>query len=396
MDAGGRRSVWPRLTVAAVLLALTGAVLVAGCGDDDSGGEKGQTVRFQKPTDPGPDPFVKKADVRGSKRVEVGSGPFGGTGSDLVCDRELLIRSLVARPERLAEWARVLDVRPSARAVARYIRSLKAVTLTRDTRVTNHSFVDDAAVGYQAILQAGTAVLVDERGVPVARCRCGNPLLKPIFIEVAECFGCPPDYRPPPPCRYFDFEETDFSRLSDDEFLARFDPRDYRNTCYLPYPDPPRVKTRFRRRPAPAPPPGEQARSPAASFSPAVGTAADSFTLIVTGFAPNRTLDVSLRRPDGRVEAYRITTDADGAGRRFFPRVDNPVLGTYTATITDTRSGDRATASARVNAAPSDDQAPEGGELQCDPPRSQLEFERCRDRDQGTGTETQPGTPVQP
>ena len=396
MDAARRRSVWPRLTVVAVLLALTSAVFLAGCGDDDSGGEKGQTVRFQKPTDAGPDPFVKKADVRGSKRVEVGSGPFGGTGSDLVCDRELLIRSLVARPERLAEWARVLDVEPSGRAVARYIRSLKAVTLTRDTRVTNHSFVDGAAVGYQAILQAGTAVLVDEDGVPVARCRCGNPLLKPIFVEVAECFGCPPNYRPPPPCRYFDFEETDFSRLSDDEFLARFDPRDYRNTCYLPYPDPPRVKTRPRRRAAPAAPQGEEARTPVASFSPAVGTADDSYTLIVSGFASNATLQVTLRRPDGRVESYGITTDSNGAGRRLFPRVANPVLGTYTATVVDPRSDDRATATARVNAAPSPDQAPEGGELQCDPPRSQLEFERCRDREQGTQTETQPGTPVQP
>jgi hypothetical protein len=394
MDADRRRVVGQTTTFVALLLALSGAALFAGCGDDDSG-EEGQTVRFQRPTDPGPDPFVKKADVRRAKRVEVGSGPFGGTGSDLVCDRELLIRSLVARPERLAEWARVLEVDPTPRAVARYIRSLKAVTLTRDTRVTNHSFVGRRAVAYQAVLQAGTAVLVDEHGVPVARCRCGNPLLKPVFIEVARCLGCPPHYRPPPPCRYLDFEGADFSRLDDEEFLARFSPRDYRGTCYLPYPDPPRVKTGGRRRRA-SPPPAEPARNPAATFSPAVGTAADSFTLIVTGFAPNRTLAVTLRRPDGQVESYSITTDSEGAGRRFFPRVDNPVLGTYTATISDPRSRDRATASTRVNPAPKPDEAPEGGELQCDPPRSQLEFERCRDREQGTQTETSPVTPGQP
>src|SRR5688572_25459760 len=204
MDAARRRSVWPRLTVVAMLLALTGVVLLAGCGDDDSGGEKGQTVRFQKPTDAGPDPFVKKADARGSKRVKVGSGPFGGTGSDLVCDRELLIRSLRARPDRMREWARVLGVEPNIRVVARYIRRLRPVTLTRDTRVTNHNFVNGRAVAYQAILAAGTAVLVDRRGVPVARCRCGNPLLEPIYIPTAKCFGCPPDYRPPPPCDNYD------------------------------------------------------------------------------------------------------------------------------------------------------------------------------------------------
>ena len=95
---------------------------------------------------------------RGDDVVDVGSGPYGGTGSDLVCDRELLIRSLRARPDRLREWARVLDVRPTAAAVSRYIRRLRPVTLTRDTRVTNHSFVDGRAIAFQAILQAGTAV----------------------------------------------------------------------------------------------------------------------------------------------------------------------------------------------------------------------------------------------
>ena len=54
-------------------------------GEDEAAG---QTVGFQTPTEPGPDPFTKPADVRGKKKVEVGSGPFGGTGSDLVCDRE--------------------------------------------------------------------------------------------------------------------------------------------------------------------------------------------------------------------------------------------------------------------------------------------------------------------
>ena len=54
--------------------------------------------------------------------MEVGSGPFGGTGSDLVCDRELLIKSLRARPDRLEEWARVLGIEPDIGVVARYIR----------------------------------------------------------------------------------------------------------------------------------------------------------------------------------------------------------------------------------------------------------------------------------
>jgi hypothetical protein len=43
--------------------------------------------------------------------------------------------------------------------------------------VTNHGFANGVATPYQAVLQAGTAVLVDHYGTPRARCYCGNPLL---------------------------------------------------------------------------------------------------------------------------------------------------------------------------------------------------------------------------
>jgi hypothetical protein len=47
----------------------------------------------------------------------------------------------------------------------------------------------------QDILQAGTAVLADERGNPVVRCRCGNPLLAPRRTAArVRCEGCPPGY----------------------------------------------------------------------------------------------------------------------------------------------------------------------------------------------------------
>jgi hypothetical protein len=208
-----RRSAW----IAAALLAILSALAYAGCGADGSEEAKGQTVTFQKPTQPGKKPFTKPADVMGTKTVQVGSGPFGGTGSDLVCDRELLIRSLKARPDRMREWARTIGISPDFETVARYIRELTPVTLTTDTRVTNHNFVDGRAVGYQAILQAGTAVLVDKDGIPRARCRCGNPLLEPIYYPKATCYGCPHNYHPPPPCQPY-----------------------YK--CYKRYPDPPPVE----------------------------------------------------------------------------------------------------------------------------------------------------------
>ena len=175
--------------------------------------------------------------MRGSDRVDVGSGPFGGTGSDLVCDRELLISSLRARPDRLKEWARVLDVEPDIGAVARYIRKLRPVTLTRDTRVTNHSFVDGRAVGFQSILQAGTAVLVDENGVPVVRCRCGNPLLEAGLHQdrgVPRLPGqLPASARPASTTT----SAGSYRDHDGDEFCACTAAR-LRDSCYLPYPGP--------------------------------------------------------------------------------------------------------------------------------------------------------------
>jgi hypothetical protein len=196
------------------------ALVGAGCGEEKKAKPKVKTqiVKFQKAVDVGPDLFLDKpAERKGRNQVKitpsstaVGAGPFGGTGSDLVCGRDLLIRSLKARPERLADWARVLGVKPTIKAPGTYVTKLHPVTLTRDTRVTNHSFVNGRAVGFQSILAAGTSVLVDDYGNPVVRCRCGNPLLKPVFIATASCVGCPPRCTPPPACPCT--EETTYRR----------------------------------------------------------------------------------------------------------------------------------------------------------------------------------------
>ena len=53
------------------------------------------------------------------------------------------------------------------------------MTLRADTWVTNHDYRDGRAIPIQAVLQAGTAVLVDAYGTPRVKCYCGNPLLPP-------------------------------------------------------------------------------------------------------------------------------------------------------------------------------------------------------------------------
>ena len=211
---------------------------------------KADVVRFQKVAQIGSGPFTAPADVKAKAAAaalgggagdgaqgppqagfeaapaasgedqagkEPEQGTFGGTGSNRVCDREKLIKSLVAKPERLRAWAEILNVEPSREAVAAYIRKLRPMNLTRDTPVTNHRFAGGKAVPYQAIMQKGTAVLVDKDGKPVVRCRCGNPLTEPVELdEQVKCINCPSDYKPPPPC----------------------EPGD---ACYRPSPNPPPV-----------------------------------------------------------------------------------------------------------------------------------------------------------
>lgn len=286
----------PKITLAraalaaGVLLAVVAAIVVVVGGGSDDGDKSSaasdvQTVSFQKPEDPGPDPFTQPADTKGDREVDIpasgtgGKQPFGGSGSNRVCDRDKLIRFLRRNPERMREWARVLGIRPTFRAVKKYIAKLHPVTLTRDTQVTNHAFKNGRAVPFQAILQAGTAVLVDKYGTPVVRCYCGNPLGPAVFVPTASCHGCPPHYKPPKQCRFGhkeDYDETYYRRdyysngAYDDVFIRRHRSSRY-GKCYEPYPDPPTVTivdVFHEPAPEPTPPPAAPAPTPAPAPQP--------------------------------------------------------------------------------------------------------------------------------
>ena len=197
----------------AVVLSLVGAAIILR-GDEkkatNAADEKLQVLEYETPSDPGDEPFTTAADVEGSEVVRFTpvSGttdttePFGGSGSLHVCDREKLVDFLTTHPSQRREWSRVLSIDPDPDAVARYVRSLTPVTLTVDTRVTNHNYVHGKAVPFQSILAAGTAVLVDKYGRPVVRCKCGNPLLEPVDYPRIRCKGCPPHYKPPKLCKW--------------------------------------------------------------------------------------------------------------------------------------------------------------------------------------------------
>lgn len=108
-------------------------------------------------------------------------GLYGGTKATASCDVEKQIRVLTAQPAKNSAFASALGIQPGT--VPGYLRSLTPVQLGMDTRVTNHGYRDGKATGYQAVLQAGTAVLVDARGVPRVRCACGNPLGSPVALK---------------------------------------------------------------------------------------------------------------------------------------------------------------------------------------------------------------------
>jgi hypothetical protein len=183
---------------------------------DDSGGSADGEVFLQAAGKSGPDPFTESTATDSSTPPETptatptssepanvtravdGSSPglYGGTRNVSSCDVEKQIKVLGANPAKSNAFASVAGVESSG--VPAYLRSLTPVQLRMDTRVTNHGYRDGAATSYQAVLQSGTAVLVDDRGVPRVRCACGNPLKPPVALKTTpEPKGDSwPSYRP--------------------------------------------------------------------------------------------------------------------------------------------------------------------------------------------------------
>ena len=59
------------------------------------------------------------------------------------------------------------------------LAALTPLVLRADVLSDEHEWTGSADSTYPAVLQAGSAVLVDDRGVPRVRCTSGNPLDPP-------------------------------------------------------------------------------------------------------------------------------------------------------------------------------------------------------------------------
>src|SRR5664280_209981 len=109
------------------------------------------------------------------------------------CDRAQMARFLTANPDKANAWVAAQNHDPSLRwsggtsltasQIPAYLNELTPIRLLADTRVTNNGYVNGAPTPHQSVLQAGTAVLVDQYGVPRARCACGNPLQPPVALN---------------------------------------------------------------------------------------------------------------------------------------------------------------------------------------------------------------------
>ncbi|MEU9716793.1 DUF6777 domain-containing protein [Streptomyces sp. NPDC047976] len=141
----------------------------------------------------GPDPFtpssataesapvqppLPNASGRGIRTVGAATpGLYGGTNRLGSCDVERQVAFLTSDAAKARTFAQAAGIEQEK--IPDFLRALTPVVLRADTRVTNHGFRDGRAEGYQSVLQAGTAVLVDDHGMPRVRCGCGNPLAAP-------------------------------------------------------------------------------------------------------------------------------------------------------------------------------------------------------------------------
>ncbi|MER6155825.1 PASTA domain-containing protein [Streptomyces sp. NPDC001868] len=103
-------------------------------------------------------------------------GLYGGTQQPKVCDVRKLEKFLTApeNEKKAQEWARIADV--DVDGIGQYLDELTPVLLRHDTLVKNHDYKKGKGVPFDALLEAGIAVLVDDQGVPAVKCSCGNPL----------------------------------------------------------------------------------------------------------------------------------------------------------------------------------------------------------------------------
>ena len=117
-------------------------------------------------------------------------GIYRGVKGSPGCDRNGLTTFFRNTPPVATTWIQAASDDPTLapddglktvtpQTLPTYIAGLTPVLLRADTRVTEFTDTAGVASARQAVLQAGTAVLVDATGLPRVRCAGGSPLASP-------------------------------------------------------------------------------------------------------------------------------------------------------------------------------------------------------------------------
>jgi hypothetical protein len=288
-------------------------------------------------------------------------GLYGGTMDYSTCDKAQLVTFLRETPDKAQAWAQALNI--STTQITSFVDDLTAVTLRTDVRVTNHGFVNGIANPIQSVLQAGTAVLVDQYGKPVVKCYCGNPLTSPLTYDKPVYTGPVWTAFQPQNITIINQSTTIINNFrlydpSTGEIFTRpqgsdgTDDKVYHGPGGTEKPEPPPTETQPPTETEPPVQTEEQppatSEDPHAAFDPQVGTPEDIYTLYVSGYQPGSTLAVDLTRPDGVHENYSIEVGSDGTGNYTFPHNGNAPPGTYSAVISNPATGASTTAQTTV------------------------------------------------
>jgi len=180
----GRSGVTTRTVLLAALVVVTALAAVATVLVVTSSNANAANVTMEPVNVPGTNPFlpsVAKQQTPVTPPTGTGGafpattrGLYGGTLNNASCDGPAMVAFLQADPAKAAAWAGVLGI--STAEIPGYVAGLTPVVLRSDTYVTNHGYANGQATTLISVLQAGTAVFVDQFGLPRVRCYCGNPL----------------------------------------------------------------------------------------------------------------------------------------------------------------------------------------------------------------------------
>jgi hypothetical protein len=110
-------------------------------------------------------------------------GIYAGVRDTADCDAAALSADLARDAARAEQWAKAAGIAPAA--IPRFLTGLTPATLRLDTRLTEYQLQPEKAVPKQAVLQAGTAVLLDRTAMPRVRCASGVPLAQPRAVTAS-------------------------------------------------------------------------------------------------------------------------------------------------------------------------------------------------------------------